>query len=82
MTQSNPILGISFCMIIIRLQLRERITMMGSGNAKPSYLGNFNVATKEHGLHTAGSENTPNELTASSSKRTVDGPIFDITSKV
>jgi len=74
--QTNPILGISFCMMTIRLQLRKT-TVVGSGNSKPPY--NFRTASKEHSSYTSGSANAPNELMVFSSKRTVDDSTFDAT---
>jgi hypothetical protein len=77
MTKTNPILGIAFCMMIIRLQLRSQGTVVGSGNSKPPYSNNFKAASKDNSSYTAGS--SPNELMVFSSKRTVDDSTFDAT---
>ena len=79
-TQTNPILGISFCMIVIRLQTREKLIVMGSGNARPaSYLSNFNAIVKEQDSYTIDSEGVPTELTVPGSQPTADDPTPDIT---
>ena len=77
MTQTNPILGISFCMMTIRLQLRGTNTVVGSGHSKQPY--NFRTASKEHSSYASGSVGAPNELMVFSSKRTVDDSTFDVT---
>jgi hypothetical protein len=77
--QTNPILGISFCMMTIRLQLRGRTTVVGSDNPNPSYLGNIMAVSKGHPAHAAGSANAQNQFMVFSSNQTVDRSTFDIT---
>jgi len=84
---ANPVLGISFCMMTIRLQLRDKGTVVGSGSTKPSYFSSFRAASggqsKEEISYSHGSTNTQNELMVFSSKRTVEDSTFDsTTSKV
>ena len=74
--QTNPILGISFCMMTIRMQLRRKHTTVGSGNAKPSYLNDFKAASEGH-TYTAGSMNAQNQFMVFSSEQTIDHSTFD-----
>ena len=74
-------------MMTIRLQLRDKGTVVGSGSTKPSYFSTFKAASGEQskgeGSYSVGSTNTQNELMVFSSKRTVEDSTFDsTTSKV
>lgn len=77
-TQTNPVLGISFCMMIIRLQLRDKNTVIGSDTPRQSYVDNFKTASKEHSSQ-SDSSNMPHEPMVFSPKRTVDSSTFDAT---
>jgi len=84
---TNPVLGISFCMMTVRLQLRDNGTAVGSGSGKPTYLSNLRFTSKEQpgdkNSSTIGSTNTQNSLIVFSSEYPVDDSTFDpITSKV
>ena len=77
--QTNPILGISFCMMTIRLQLRRKATAVGSGNAKSSYFNDVKAPSGGPSSYTAGHMDVRNEIMVFSSKQTVDDSTFDTT---
>lgn len=77
---TNAVLGIAFCMMTIRLQLRDKGTTIGSGSSKPSYFNNFKAGSGEQlkeNSHSTGSTNTQNEPMVFSSKQTIDNSTFD-----
>ena len=76
--QTSPVLGISFCMMTIRPQLRSRATVLGSGHTKPTCLGNFRTVFKEQTSYTAGSVDAWKELVVVSSKQTFDTTISKV----
>ena len=80
-TQASPILGISLCMMTVRLQLHSKATVVGpgSGNSRLPYVSNFKTGPRERGAYTADSETAPNEFVVFSSKRTLDESTFDTT---
>jgi hypothetical protein len=77
--QTSPILGISFCVMTIRLQLRRKTNVVGSDNANPSYLGDIKAASEGHTAYAAGSVNAQNQLMVFTSNQTANDSILDIT---
>ncbi|KAF9651440.1 hypothetical protein BDM02DRAFT_3184450 [Thelephora ganbajun] len=75
----NPLLGIAFCTVAIRLQFRNKTAVVGSGNNKLPHLSTFEVASKEHSSHADNSMSAPNKAMVFGSKQAVDESIFDIT---
>lgn len=79
---TNPILGIAFCMMKIRLQLRDKGIMVGSDGSKPSSFDAFKAVSREQFKENSDSADftdTRDEPMVFSSKQIVDNSAFDST---
>ena len=77
--QTNPILGISFCMMTIRLQLHRKTTVVESDNPKPLFFNNVKATSQGHATYPAGSVKAQNQVMVFGSNQTVNDSTFDIT---